>query len=88
MSHYLAVKLISFRKTVIGKYETYIEARNRIDLAVAAHRGTYGDDNSVGRSENSASKYPYKIEITEMTSEAGLIKDTYYVERYDNDLPY
>ncbi len=80
---------MSYRKIIVGKYETYSEARNRVDLAVAAHRGTYGDDNTVSRTENSASNYPYKIEITEMTHEAGLIKDIYYVEKWnDDELPY
>ena len=89
MSHYLAVKSMNYHTTIVGKYETYLEARNRVDLAVAAHRGTYGDDNTVSRVENSASKYPYKVEITEMTHEAGLIKDIYYVEKWnDDELPY
>ena len=54
----------------------------------SAHRAIYGSDNTLRKTENSASKYPYKIEITEVTHEAGLLKDIYYVERCEDDLPY
>jgi hypothetical protein len=88
MIKFIVAKSMNYSRTVIGSYDSYQDAKQQVDLAASSHRAIYGDDNTLSKTENSASKYPYKIEITEMTHEAGLIKDVYYVERRDDDLPY
>ena len=86
MPKFLVAKSMNYHRTELGTYDSYLVAKQQVDLAASSHRAIYGDDNTISKTENSASKYPYKIEITEMTAEAGLIKDIYYVERCGNDL--
>ena len=73
---YRAVKHIDgLEPEVLGIHDTYQSARNQVTQAVIQYRNTYGRDGLMSRSDNSASRYPYRVEITEPGS-----RDCFYIE--------
>lgn len=78
---YTVTKYENYHKTVVDKYENYAEAKAKVEELARLHRVIYGSDNTISCVENSASRTPYKVEIREMTHEAGLVVDLFYVER-------
>lgn len=87
MTKFIVTKSENYHVTELKSYDDYEQAKQHVDTLASAHRKVFGDHNSVSKTENSASSYPYKIEITEMTHEAGLITDIYYIKRCEDDLP-
>lgn len=60
----------------LGFYETYKDARGRVEQAVIQHRNVYGRDGTIGSSHNSSSRYPFRVEIRDCD-----LVDIYYVSR-------
>jgi hypothetical protein len=73
---YRAVKQIfGLEPEILGIYDTYSLAKDKVTQAVILYRNTYGREGSISRCDNSASRYPYRIEIEEFGS-----RDCFYVE--------
>jgi len=84
--NYKAVRVRnSLHKLDLGSFLTFTEAKKAVDKSFDNDRRFFGNGDSIGYSGNSASLCPYRIEVSEMTAEAGLIKDIYYVEKVDDE---
>jgi len=78
---FFAVASMNYHQVTLGEYSSFEEAKKRVCSEVAKHRVIFGhEDSSTSVTENSASKYPYKVEISTFTAEAGLLKDIYAVQ--------
>jgi len=60
---------------VLGHYDSYEQAHSKIAQAVIEHRNVFGRDGSISRVTNSASRYPFRVEITN----CGII-DRFYIQ--------
>lgn len=76
---------MNYDTRVLEEYSSFEEAKKRVCLEVDRHRVIFGhEDSSISITENSASSYPYKVEISVFTAEAGLLKDVFAVQKEDS----
>ena len=82
---FLVISSMNYNTRVLEEYSSFEEAMNRVCIEVERHRVLYGhEDSSISVTENSASRYPYKVEISVFTAEAGLLKDVFAVQKEDS----
>ena len=76
---------MNYHTVVLDNYPSFEGAKNRVQSEVNRHEITFGhEDSTISVTENSASRYPYRVEISVFTAEAGLLKDVFVVQKEDS----